>query len=131
MAALVLGVSTLAALPACSTTYDSTLVTDPSSTTTTSTIPVGSATELLPQLAEQAQALSGMMLAGDDANSAAQRIQEIWDVVKVEVNRARPDLTSDFSRNVGRCATAVKFKRAADADKAGRNLRELVDAYLA
>jgi hypothetical protein len=51
--------------------------------------------------------------------------------VRDEVDASRPELVGDFDANVRRCASAVEFNRAADADKAAANLRALVDAYLA
>ena len=117
------------ALSACATTYDTTLASEQASTSTSSTLPIGSAAELLPRLQLEAEGLSALMMAGQDAAGSAQRIQELWDAVKTEVNTKRPDLLSDFSLNVGRCAHAVEFKRAADADKAARNIGVLVAAY--
>jgi len=126
-----LAVSGLAsALSACATTYDTTLASEQASTSTSSTLPNGSAADLLPRLQHEAEGLSALMMAGKDAEDSAQRIQELWDAVKAEVNTKRPDLLSDFSLNVGRCAHAVQFSRAADADKAARNIGVLVAAYL-
>ena len=42
----------------------------------------------------------------------------------------RPDLVDGFDRSVALVAKAVQFHRAADADKAAKNLTTLVDAYL-
>lgn len=129
-AAIISAAVSAATVTGCATTFDASLATDPAATTTSSTLPVGDATELLPKLAAEARGLAALMIAGDDAAGSAQRIQELWDAVKVEVDTARPELLSDFSRNVARCQTAVRYKRAADADKAGRNLTTLVDAFL-
>lgn len=117
-------------LSACATTYDTTLASEQASTSTSSTLPSGSAAELLPRLQREAEGLSALMMAGQDAEGSAQRIQELWDAAKTEVNAKRPELLSDFSLNVGRCAHAVQFSRAADADKAARNIGVLVAAYL-
>lgn len=119
------------AVAGCATTYDTTLASEQASTSTSSTLPTGSATELLPRLLQEAEGLSALIMAGKDADGSAQRIQELWDAVKTEVNAKRPDLLSDFSLNVGRCTHAVQFSRAADADKAAKNLGVLVAAYLA
>jgi len=107
------------------------LASEQASTSTSSSLPAGSATELLPRLLLEAEGLSSLMMADKDAEDSAQRIQELWDAVKTEVNEQRPDLVPDFSLNVGRCAHAVEFSRAADADKAAKNLGVLVAAYLA
>jgi hypothetical protein len=118
-------------LAGCATTYDDSLATAQASTSTSSTLPSGTAEELLPRLLDEATGLSGLMIAGDDADSSAQRIAELWDAVKAEVDERRPDLLSDFSSNVALTGRAVQFSRAADADKAAKNLQRLVDAYLA
>lgn len=132
LAALTLALTASIAAPACATTYDATLATEPSTaSTTTTTLPSGSADELLPILAAEALGLSGLMLAGgDDDDAAVQRIAAIWEAVKAEVNAERPDLLAGFSANVSLTARAVRFRRAADADKAAKNIDVLVDAYL-
>ena len=90
----------------------------------------GTAAELLPQLAAEAEGLSRVMIDGGDDQASAERIDALWQAVRQEIAASRPELLADFDANVGRCATAVRFNRAADADKAARNLRALVDAYL-
>jgi len=117
-------------LASCATTYDTSLATEQASTSTSSTLPAGTPEELLPRLLAEATGLSDLMQAGGDADGSSQRIQELWDAVKTEVNAHRPDLFFDFSSNVALSQRAVRFKRAADADKAARNLGVLVDAYL-
>ena len=59
------------------------------------------------------------------------RVDALWAAVRQEVAHEAPELLGDFDANVGRLATAVEFKRAADADKAATNLGVLVDFYLA
>jgi hypothetical protein len=90
----------------------------------------GTAEELLPLLATAAGGLSTVMIEGGDDQRSADRIAALWAAVRLEVSDVRPDLLANFDANVGRCATAVRFNRAADADKAAANIRALVDAYL-
>jgi hypothetical protein len=97
---------------------------------TTTEVITGSAAELLPRLAETAESLSGVMIAEGDDDAVAARITALWDAVRDEVTAARPELVDNFDANVERCRNAVQFHRAADADKAARNLRALVDTYL-
>jgi len=120
----------------CKTTYgdgsDATTVSG-SGAETTAAAPAtitGTAAELLPQITDEAEGLSRVMIDGGDDQAAAERIDALWQAVRQEVGASRPELLADFEANVGRCATAVRFDRAADADKAARNLRALVDAYL-
>jgi hypothetical protein len=117
-------------LAACATTYDASLATDPHVTSTTSTLPSGTAAELLPQLIAEASGLSTVMLAQGDVSTQAERVQQLWDASRAEVGAKRPDLLADFLANVARCNLAVQFKRAADADKAAKNLTVLMNAYL-
>jgi hypothetical protein len=117
------------ALTACATTYDESLVKDTSPATTT-TVPTGTAAELLPQMASEAIRLSGVMIDGGDSESVSEQISALWTAARNEVIATRPDLVDGFDQNVAMCARAVRFKRAADADKAARNLTALADAYL-
>lgn len=125
-AVCVVGAVTFSACAA--TTYDETLVKDTTPATTT-TLPTGSAADLLPQLKDEADRLSGVMIAEGDADAVSQQIAALWAAVRDEVQKARPDLTTAFDQNVAMVARAVKFKRAADADKAARNLTDLVAAF--
>jgi hypothetical protein len=117
-------------LGACATTYDASVATVADATTTTSTLPTGTTPELLRQLVTEANGLSGLMATGGDAADQAARIAQLWAASRTEVGATRPDLLADFLANVAKCGTAVQFKRAADADKAAKNLTILVKAYL-
>jgi hypothetical protein len=128
--ASVAAVVVVAGLSACAaTTYDAALVADTSPATTT-TLPTGSAADLLPQLQAEAARLSSVMIAEGDDQAISQQIAALWAAVRDEVHSDRPDLVAAFDQNVAMVARAVQFKRAADADKAARNLTALVTAYL-
>jgi hypothetical protein len=129
--ALVVAVPLVAAgLTSCAaTTYDQTLAPDTAAVTTT-TQPSGSAAELLPQLAAESASLSGVMIAGDDADAVREQIDALWAAARDEVRGSRPDLLDGFDQAVALVDKAVRFKRAADADKAARNLAILVDTFL-
>ena len=121
----------LAGTGCASTTYDATLAT--SATTaiaTTTTLPVGAASELLPRLRDEASSLTGVMIDEGDAGAVADRIVALWDASKTEVGSSRPDLVDSFDDNVALVLKAVQFRRAADADKAARNFDALVEAFL-
>lgn len=117
-------------LTSCATTYDTTLASAQASTSTSSTLPSGTLAELLPRLVAEAANISPLLASGGDADGALQREQELWDAVKTEVNAERPDMLSDFSSMIDLSATAVRFDRAADADKAAKNLKVLTDVFL-
>jgi hypothetical protein len=112
------------------TTYDESVVAE-SVAPTSSTLPTGTATELLPALVQETGTLSEIIANKGDKQAAVQRIEALWAAVADEVSAARPDLAADMATNVARCADAAQFNRPADADKALRNLTVLVEAYLA
>lgn len=119
----------LVGLSSCATTYDATLVQDTSPATTT-TMPSGAAADLLPRLESEALGLSSVMIAGGDDEAVSEQIESLWSASRVEVSSTRPDLVDAFDQSVALVAKAVRFKRAADADKAAANLSTLVDAFL-
>jgi hypothetical protein len=116
-------------LAGCATTYDSTLVQDTSPATTT-TLPSGRAADLLPRLEDEAIGLSAVMIDGGDDEAVSEQIESLWTAARPEVTSSRPDLVDGFDQNVALVAKAVRFKRAADADKAANNLSMLIAAYL-
>jgi hypothetical protein len=116
-------------LASCATTYDQTLVRDTAPATTT-TLPTGPAAVLLPRLGTEAAGLSAVMIAGGDDDSISDQISSLWAAARHEVSTTRPDLVGGFDSSVALVARAVRFKRAADADKASKNLTFLIDSYL-
>jgi hypothetical protein len=118
-------------LGACApTTYDSELVATTTTTAVTTTVPTGTAVDLLPRMVVEGQSVGGLMVDDGDARAAVERLTALWNVVRDEVAASRPDLIDGFDQQVDRFQRAVQFKRAADADKSARNLVVLVDAYL-
>lgn len=127
--ALTVGLAALALSACAPTTFDDTLT----STTTiavTTTIPVGSATDLLPRLVTEAQSVTQLMIDGGDARAAVERLTALWNAVRPEVAATRADLIDGFDQQIDRFQRAIQYKRAADADKSARNLVDLVAAYL-
>ena len=125
---LVAGAAGMLAVQGCAaTTYDESLDTSETVAATTTTLPTGTAAELLPRLAIEAAGLSAVMIAEGDASAVVDRAAALWAAARPEVARDRPELLGDFDANVERLATAVRYKRAADADKAAANLQVLVD----
>jgi hypothetical protein len=115
----------------CATTYDETLSTTATTApATTTTLPSGTAVELLPVLRDDAATLSAEMIDEfGEPRAVVERMRAVWDVVAAEVGRARPDLVPGFDQNLALAERAVQYKRAADADKASRNIDALVDAF--
>jgi len=114
-----------------STTYDETLATSPvTAEVTTTTVPTGTPEELLPRLIDEAASLSGVMIAEGDDRAVADRIVALWEASRPAVAATRVDLVASFEASVALVQKAVDFSRAADADKASKNLDALVDAFL-
>ena len=126
-----IGALGVALLAACSpTTYDSTADTKPEHTATTTTLPSGSAADLLAEMLAEVQRLPQRVMNADGDGAAATRIEQLWAAVQPEVAAQRPDLVSDFEFVVRRCRAAADRNRPADADRAFKNLDTLVLAYL-
>jgi hypothetical protein len=126
-----LGALTVTLLAACSpTTYDATADTKPQQAATTTTLPTGSAADLLPELLAEVQGLPQRVANADGDGAAATRIEQLWAAVQPEVAANRPDLVKDFEFVVRRCRSAADRNRPADADRAFKNLDTLVHAYL-
>lgn len=119
----------LAAATACApTTYDASVATTAASTTTT-TIPAGSVEDALDAMLAEVSTLGRKVEAGSGDQDAAALIEVIWSTVRDEVAASRPELLADFEFVVSRCRLAADRNRPADADRAYKNLRVLVDAY--
>jgi len=139
-ASFILASFTVAAvsLSACgATTYDTSRVTTTSIASTTTT-PSGSAAELLVRLADSLDGLSTLIgpradnETVPDGNKRARlaEITAIWDVARSEMATQDPDGAETIDRMVALATLAVERNRPADADKAAKFTRTVVDAYL-
>jgi hypothetical protein len=119
------------ALCACSpTTYDASASTEPAADATTSTLPAGTAAELLPLMLAEVQGLPLKVMNAKGDGAAATRIEQLWAAVQPEIEANRPELVPDFEFVVRRSRAAADRNRPADADRAFKNLTSLVQAYL-
>jgi hypothetical protein len=118
-------------LAACSpTTYDASLASTTSVAATTTTLPTGTAQVLLPRMLAVVQGLSAKVISGDGDQQAASEVEQYWAAVKDEIGRSHPALVADFEFVVRRCRSAADRNRPADADRAYKNLVELVTAVV-
>ena len=126
-------------LSACgATSYDATVATSTVVVTTT-TLPSGTAPELLPRLVTAMAGLSILIgpvpddLKPDDVdkNRLLAEIEALWAAVEREVNADDPDTGETLTRMVGLSRQAVERNRPADADKAAKFAEQVVNAYLA
>ena len=110
-------------LTACGTT---TVVTGPSTTAlgATTTVPTGTVDDLLSRLESRAFALSVAINDGD-SQAAFDEIQALWAAASAQLPRT--DFVLSVDRQIGLMKVAVDRRRAADADKAARNLKALID----
>ncbi len=123
-------VCVVAVLTACGpTTYDSTADTQPRDATST-TLPTGTAAELLPLLLAEVQGLPTRVMNADGDGAAATRIEQLWAAVSTEIEATQPELVPDFEFVIRRCRAAADRNRPASADRAFKNLSTLVQAYL-
>ncbi len=126
-----LAACSLLVVTACSpTTYDSSAETVPPAEVTTTTLPSGTAAELLPLMLAEVQGLPLKVMNAKGDGSAATRIEQLWAAVQPEVEANRPELVEDFEFVVRRSRAAADRNRPADADRAFKNLTTLVEAYL-
>jgi len=112
------------------TQYDSSIPSEPTTAPTT-TLPSGTVAELLPRLLTTAGTLSATISAAGDKTAVVEQIESTWAAVEQQVAAARPELLGGFEANIAKFADAARFNRAADADKAFKNLQALVDSFLA
>ncbi|MEY3035366.1 MAG: hypothetical protein RLZ86_1988 [Actinomycetota bacterium] len=126
-------------LSACgTTTFDETVATTTIVATTT-TLPEGTADELLPRLVTGLSDLSlliGPVPAGFDRGDIDKRsrlaeIEALWAAVEREVVADDPDTADAIVRMLDLARLAVERSRPADADKAAKFVADLVRDYLA
>jgi len=121
----------LGLLSACSpTTYDSSAEPEPAASEVTTTLPSGTAAELLPLMLAEVQGLPLKVMSAKGDGEAATRIEQLWAAVRPEIEANRPELVADFEFVVRRTRDAADRNRPADADRAFKNLTSLVEAYL-
>lgn len=119
----------VALLSACApTTYDAT-VAPTVAPTTSSTVPIATVDDALAAMLVEVETLGRKVEAGQGDQEAATLIENLWAVARDEVAATRPELLADFEFVVSRCRLAADRNRPADADRAFKNLRVLVDAY--
>ncbi len=110
------------------TTIDSSITEAPVVASTT-TLPTGTAAELLPRLVIEAGKLSNIIGAQGDKNDQMHAITNLWNAARPEIAARNPDLVKTFDFAVDLCEKGRKFNRPADADKCFRNLTTLTNSY--
>jgi hypothetical protein len=126
-AAAVLGL----ALTGCAkTTIDPSVTTAPAEQTTT-TLPTGTAAELLPRLLSEVGKLSDAIGNGDHKTQQMNIVNNLWNAVRPAIAADDGVLVLTFDATIQLCQTGVKLNHPADADKCFRNLTALAASYLA
>ena len=114
-----------------STTYDASLAATTPKTEVPTTLPSGPPEVILPRMLAEAQSLSPLILDRGDDGAVMTQIDEDWRAVQNEVRATHPELVPAFEDAVRTLTAASKLNRAADADKAAKNLQVLIEHYLA
>ena len=131
MSRVTVAILALGLMSACSpTTYDASAETTPAVSAVTTTLPSGTAAELLPLMLAEVQGLPLKVMNAEGDGAAATRIEQLWAAVQPEIEANRPELVADFEFVVRRSRDAADRNRPADADRAFKNLTSLVEAYL-
>ena len=113
------------------TTFDNTIANnDTTVASTTTLLPTGTVSELLPVMLVAVKGLSEKVAANKGDNETASLIEHIWTAIQPEVAATHKALVPDFEFIVRRCRQATDRHRPADADRAYRNLVSLVDNIL-
>ncbi|MFM7489332.1 MAG: hypothetical protein ACKO36_03205 [Actinomycetota bacterium] len=121
------------------TTYDDSRIAPSTTVAVVVTIPQGPATELLPRLADEMAILSSRIgprpdnVAKPEGTKIDQLmvIEAIWTAAVNEVEANDPEAAETLARMVAQARTAVERNRPADADKAAKFARIVIDEYLA
>lgn len=113
------------------TQYDASIPSGPTTTAPTTTLPSGPAADLLPRLVTTAGLLSAAITSKGDENAIVEQADALWAAARQEVSARRPELLGGYESNVAKLADAARFNRAADADKATKNLEALTISFLA
>lgn len=119
------------------TTYDESAATSTVVATTT-TLPEGTAVELLPRLVAGLSDLSlligpvpeGFDRGDVDKRSRLAEIEALWAAVEREVVADDPDAADAIVRQLDLARLAVERSRPADADKAAKFVADVVSDYL-
>ncbi len=121
---------TAISLSACAkTTIDSSITAAPAVAVTT-TLPTGSASELLPRLVTEAGKLSNIIGSAGNKTDQMQLINNLWAASRAEVAAKDADIAVTFDAAIDLCAKGAQFNRPADADRCTRNLTTLTTSYL-
>lgn len=120
--AIVIACATAAsiALSSCATTINSSVNTVASTIATTTTIPRGTAQELLAQLTESMRGLSTAVAEGDRSTAVSRlsNVQAQWEALRPQLEGTPTEIVDDVKRMVDLATSSVTRKRPADADKA-------------
>ena len=89
----------------------------------------GSAADLLPEMSIEMSRLGSQVADGGDDAATLARIEQIWERIRPEIERDRPELLNGLGATIDMARIAVERTRPADADKAFSLLTDLVDQF--
>ncbi len=106
-------------------------VTEAPNLVTTTTLPTGTAAELLPRLVTETGRLSEIVGSGGQKSEQLRVIIDLFDAVRPELADTDGVAALSFDGAIELCRSAATFNRPADADKCFRNVTALAESYLA
>ena len=114
------------------TTFDNSIAAgDTTPVATTTALPSGPVSELLPVMLRAVKGLSEKVSANKGDNETASLIEQLWVAMTPEMTAKHKALVPSFEFIVRRCRQATDRHRPADADRAYRNLQTIVDTEFA
>jgi hypothetical protein len=119
-----------AIVPSCASTTIDSSVTEAPVVEVTTTLPSGTAAELLPRLVSEVGKLSDIIGSGGDKGGQLDVIDNLFDAVRPELADTDGVAALAFDGAIELCRKGTRFNRPADADKCLRNLTALSDSYL-
>lgn len=111
------------------TTYDSSATVAPQVAPTTSTMPHGTAADLVQRLADETVTLGPIIARRGDSDAVIGRINALWASVSAEVGRTRPELLPSFEAEVRLAQRGARLHQIGYATKAGQNMLALAAAF--
>ena len=103
---------------------------DATTTAPTTTLAVGTPEELLTRLVDTVDQISEAVIGSGDQDALLEEAEAVWASVRADVEATDAVAARNMQQMMDLARVAVERKRAADADKATKYLRDVVEQYL-
>ncbi len=128
---LLVGACAVTALSGCAKTTIVPSDTEAGKVATTTTVPTGTPSVLLPRLLAEAGKLSDAIGSGDGKGHQIALINDLYTATRPQIAAVDGVIVLTFDAVIKLCRDGEQFNRPADADKCLRNLQTLTTAFLA